>query len=242
MNYIFLETGDSTMNYAAARQAELEDMTMISLHDQQAGRGQRGNSWESEPGRNLTVTLFHTPEHNDDMTLPEAEFRISEATALAVRDTLAHYGLDARLKWPNDVYVGDRKISGILIEHTLAGNRIANSRIGIGLNVNQKDFHSDAPNPVSMLNLLGTESSLSEVLMTLSDTLERLLTDNTDLHPRYLASLWRADGQFHPFRRREDNRSFDARIETVDRDGRMILREPDGSIARYFFKEVEFCL
>lgn len=230
------------MNYAAARQAELEDMTMISLHDQQAGRGQRGNSWESEPGRNLTVTLFHTPEHADDMTLPEAEFRISEATALAVRDTLARYGLDSRLKWPNDVYVGDRKISGILIEHTLAGNRIANSRIGIGLNVNQKDFHSDAPNPVSMLNLLGTESSLSEVLMTLSDTLERFLTDNTDLHPRYLASLWRADGQFHPFRRREDNRSFDACIETVDRDGRMILREPDGSIARYFFKEVEFCL
>ena len=109
---------DSTNSYVSHHAASLADMTMVIADAQTAGRGQRGNSWESEPGKNLTFTLLHRPKG----VLPREQFAISEATALAVADFLEENGISAAVKWPNDIYVGDRKIAGILIEHSLTGH------------------------------------------------------------------------------------------------------------------------
>lgn len=233
------------MNYAVAHQHELGDRTMVVAHNQESGRGQRGNSWESEPGKNLTVTMLYRPKADmDPRPLDEQQFRISEATALGVADTLEAYGLKAMVKWSNDVYVGDRKISGILIEHTIIGNRLDNSRIGIGLNVNQCEFVSDAPNPVSMYQLLGEELPLARVLDTLSGQLERRLEQDADtLHADYMSRLWRRDGQYYGFRMREGERTeFQASIRDVRRNGPLVLLMADGTETAFYFKEVEFIL
>ena len=175
------------------------------------------------------------------------QFRISEATALSVRDTLLRHGIEATLKWPNDIYVGDRKICGILIEHTLTGNRIDNSRCGVGINLNQREFRSDAPNPVSAYQLLGHELHHAEVLEEFSEDIEHRLqqaaTDPEGLHAEYLSHLWRADNEFHSFRHRGTQEApFRARIVTVHPDGLLELQPEQGDNRRYSFKEVEFML
>lgn len=244
MKYLLLEQVDSTNSYVAVHADELEDMTFVAAAAQTAGRGQRGNSWESEPGMNLTFTLFHTPQG----VQARDQFAISEAAALAVADTLRSYGIDALVKWPNDIYAGDRKIAGILIEHAVMGNAIHHSRIGIGLNVNQRIFRSDAPNPVSMAMLLGRDSDLTEVLTRLAEALRRRLDTasdpllRTDLHREFLDTLWRRDGEPHPFRRRGDGRTFRATVEDVRPDGFLILRDEAGTAHSFAFKEVEFLL
>ena len=159
MNFLLLEQVDSTNSYVSVHAGELDDMTMVIADTQTAGRGQRGNSWESEPGRNLTFTLLHRPEG----IAPREQFAISEATALAIADFLEETGIRAKVKWPNDIYADDGKIAGILIELSLTGSAITDSRIGVGLNVNQREFRSDAPNPVSMANLLGADTDISRV-------------------------------------------------------------------------------
>lgn len=234
------------MSYCAARQQELEDMTMVVAYRQESGRGQRGNSWESEPGKNLTVTLFHRPDETDTgvLTLAERQFRISMATALGVADTLGRFGIPAMVKWANDVYIGDRKACGILIEHTVMGSRIDNSRIGIGLNVNQAEFLSDAPNPVSMYQAAGHEFGLPEVLDVLSECLEeRLRQPAEQVYSDFMKVLWRRDGEFHTFRLRQGDRTcFDARIRTVRSDGPLVLTTRQEEERSFYFKEIEFIL
>ncbi len=244
MKYILLEEVDSTNSYVSVHASSLEDMTAVGAGIQTAGRGQRGNSWESEPGRNLTFTLFHTPR----ALHPRDQFAISEATALGVVGMLGRYGIEARVKWPNDIYVGDRKISGILIEHSIGPDRIMHSRLGVGLNVNQMEFLSDAPNPVSMAQILGREVALSEawpaVCEAIRAELERTATaeGRRGLHEEFLSRLWRGDGDFYPFRRRDDGRVMKARIADVAPDGTLYLEEADGRRDSYAFKEVEFII
>lgn len=266
------------MSYSAAHQSELQDMTMVVAHRQESGRGQRGNSWESAPGRNLTVTLFHRPVEaaagtemapqsaemstgsemapqelavssagrvqHVHLTLAERQFRISMATALGVADTLGRFGIPAMVKWANDVYIGDRKACGILIEHTVMGSRIENSRIGIGLNVNQTVFLSDAPNPVSMCQAAGHEFELAVVLETLSECLEARLSQPFDIiYSDFRKTLWRHDGAFHAFRMRQGDRErFEACIRDVRSDGPLVLVTPQGDERSFYFKEIEFIL
>lgn len=245
MDYVFLDIADSTMNYAAAHQHELGDRTMIVAHNQESGRGQRGNSWESEPGKNLTVTMLYRPKADmDPRPLDEQQFRLSEATALGVADTLEAYGLQAMVKWSNDVYVGDRKISGILIEHTIIGNRLDNSRIGIGLNVNQREFVSDAPNPVSMAQIAGHEFPLDQVMTTLCSEIAALFDRHIasgcleSLHELYIARLWRREG-LHPYRDTATGERFLAAIDSIGPMGHLTLRDASGSLRTFAFKEVK---
>ena len=124
---------------------------------------QARNSWESEKGKNLTFSMLIHPEE-----IPANEqFRITEITSVALCETLEKC-LDERveIKWPNDIYVGDKKICGMLIENQLQGNKIKDCIIGIGLNVNQQQFLSDAPNPVSIYQLTGKETDRKELLDT----------------------------------------------------------------------------
>ena len=245
MKILTLPKVDSTNNYVASHAAELDDMTMVTAIEQTAGRGQRGNSWESEPGKNLTFTLLYRPTG----VAPGLQFSISEAAALAMADALDRYGIEAKIKWPNDIYAGDRKIAGILIEHSLTPELIEHSRIGIGLNVNQTEFRGSAPNPVSMAMLCGKEHDRDEVAAVAAEALERRLPEcedeggRTRLHEEFLRRLWRHDGRAYKFKNKKTDETFTGRMADVDRKGLITVRNEDRDRTETFaFKEIEFIL
>lgn len=244
MKHIELAEAGSSSTWLSEHLSELESMTLVSVVNQTSGRGQRGNSWEAGPGKNLTVSLLWKPEAFPAIV----QFAASEAVALAVADTLADYGIEARVKWPNDIYVGDRKICGILIENSVCGRNIESAVCGIGLNVNQTEFLSDAPNPVSMLQLLGRETPLDEVLERLCGHLERRLAAVSDLsthsalQDEYMSRLWRGDGKFHPFHDALADEDIEAAILAVAPIGTLTLLLPDATTRSYAFKEVSFIL
>lgn len=245
MKFILLEEVDSTNSYCALHSDTLDNMTMVAAHRQTQGRGQRGNSWESEEGANLTFTLLFRPEG----LKATAQFAVSEATALASLDFLKSCSIEAQVKWPNDIYVADRKIAGILIENSVMGAFIHHCRIGMGLNVNQTIFRSDAPNPVSMAQITGRTFDISHAAAALGAALERRLPMALSpegrrlIHEEFLANLWRGDGMPHPFRIRGEQSSFQGVIEDVAPTGPISIRDIDSGISRQFaFKEVEFLL
>lgn len=204
---------------------------------QSAGRGQRGNSWEAAPGLNITLSLMIRPSGPIEAA---RQFVLSEAVALGVADLLDSLGApEVSVKWPNDIYAGgDRKICGILIENSLRGRLIERSIAGVGLNVNQLTFLSDAPNPVSLSQLTGLTYELEPLARRLvSAILDRL--ERGDNHADYCRRLWRGSGIHLWTSRRPDEAAggnpFSASVEEVLPDGRLRLsggREP------YAFKEV----
>ena len=207
---------------------------------QTAGRGQKGNSWESEDGKNLTFSLLlkRPPVKARD------QFYLSEAAALAVVEALTVLAGDGfSVKWPNDVYWQDKKICGMLIENSLEGSDIATCIIGIGINVNQQVFISDAPNPVSLINITGREHDLDALLRQVCSRIEQLvegLADENarhDLHQRYMAALYRNDGALHPYEDAAGNR-FMASVAGIAPDGTLTLRHEDGTTRDYLFKQV----
>lgn len=230
---------------ALGREVEAGDSpVMIIATAQTAGRGQKGNSWESEPGKNLTFSVVWRPEniHARD------QFVISEAVALAVRDFLKSREIEAKVKWPNDIYVDDRKICGILIEHSLTGSTIDRTIAGVGVNINQKLFLSDAPNPVSVLNILGEEQDLEKAVEDMAAIFEERIYSLADpakreeTHLEFLKNLWHGDGDYHPFRDVAEDTIFDGKILDVCPDGPIKIKKIGGEVKKYQFKEVEFLL
>lgn len=244
MKYILIPEAASTNSWCAANIDSLDLPVIVRAEAQTAGRGQRGNSWESAPGRNLTMSAVVKPHG----LVPIEQFSLSEAVALAVADTLIVYGIPAKVKWPNDIYVGDRKICGILIENAVAGREILHSICGVGLNVNQEEFISDAPNPISMRQLTGIEYDLTEVEREFGRQLEQrcgLLASpggRDMLHADFMRSLWRGDGKAWPFRDTASGMRFEAVIADVDPKGPLRLLRSDFTPLTYNFKEVEFLL
>jgi len=245
MNYLFIEETESTNSYCSSHEEELGEMTMVAAERQLCGRGQRGNSWEAAPGENLTFSIFCRPSGVE----AREQFIISEATALGVVEYLASRGIEAKVKWPNDIYVGDRKICGILIEHALTGSEISRSILGVGINVNQREFLSDAPNPESMARLTGLRYDIREEARAVGAEIEKLLEyaatpdGRAAIHNEFRHRMWRADGLPHPFRDRASGREFSGVISDVASDGFLSVEEcGSGEIRRYAFKEVEFLL
>lgn len=218
----------------------------VAARRQTDGRGQRGNHWEAEAGKNLTFSVLLRPRN----LLPRQQFALSEAVALAVADVLRRYvprPQEVSVKWPNDVYVGDRKICGILIEHVLQGSGpIAQTIVGVGVNVNQRRFLSDAPNPVSLWQLTGEELLLEPLLDEfVAEILVRCRMADADqggcpqwLHDHYRRSLWHGQG-LHRFRRAADGVEFEARVASVAPTGHLTLSLADGTEQTFAFKEVE---
>lgn len=180
------------------------------------------------------------------------QFHVSQIVAVAVAETLQmllrriHAGNvgQVEVKWPNDVYVGDRKICGILIENTLSGSNILQSIVGIGVNVNQREFMSDAPNPVSLYQLTRIMWDVEEVMgliagkiMELMDKYDRDDTDMSGLQRSYEALLWRRDGMY-PYIDNLKHEEIMATVQSVAPDGILTLRLADGSMRAYAFKEV----
>ena len=150
----------STNNEAKKHIAEYDNLSVIATIEQSAGRGQGTHTWYTTPGKNLTFTIVFNPEN-----LPASEaLYLTRITTLSLLSYLAARGVRARIKWPNDIWVEDKKICGILIENILEGNLVHNSIIGIGLNINESGWPEDLPNPVSLGELTGKSYDIREEL------------------------------------------------------------------------------
>ena len=236
----WIDEAQSTNTLMALQCAGLPHGAVIAARRQTAGRGQRGNSWESEPDSNLTFSMLLRPRVIHAAT----QFELSMLVSLGVCDALrSACGLDIQVKWPNDIYVGDKKICGILIENSLEGHRIGRSIAGIGINVNQERFLSDAPNPVSLTTLTGRTFDLQSLLSDVSRAIVNRIDDYESspdagrLLSEYRALLWRSDGYYlwHDAARDE---TFEGRISDVAATGLLTVTTRTGESRTYAFKEV----
>lgn len=238
-NLIHLTTVDSTNNYAAnlVKETNVVNGTTILTKRQDNGRGQRGNSWHSEANKNLIVSTIVFPKLN-----VSAVFFLTRAVSLAVLKTLYANGIEARIKWPNDIYVGKKKIAGILIENQIQGQQIHTSIIGLGLNVNQIDFPGEIAATSMHLELV-KEVDLEDIFETyfsfLDFYIDLLMQSNFNLlEKRYLENLY----QLNELCLYEDeNGRFEGEIIGIDSHGRLRIQHSD-EIRVYALQEVRFVL
>lgn len=241
--YHLFESLPSTNSRLASMVADAPHGTVVSAVGQTAGRGQRGNSWEAAPGKNVTLSILLRPQSIG----ARQQFMVSEIVSLSIVNVLKRYipECEVSIKWPNDIYVGDRKICGVLIENSLMGNTISHSIAGIGVNVNQRQFISGAPNPVSLFQLTGKEIPVDGIREALCEELLRMMHRYDDagmfdrLHEKYCTVLWRKEG-FHKYI--SGNEAFEARIGGVSHMGMLTLVDRDGISRTYAFKEVSAVL
>ena len=257
------------------REEDYPNLFTVYTFRQTAGRGQAGNAWESEPGKNLsfsTLVHIHTIEEASrlNMLVPLAVVRVllkvkgQRSTAQQiVRSAVQERKVkeEFTIKWPNDIYWGDKKVAGLLNENVIIGNRIAYAVAGIGVNVNQEVFRSDAPNPVSLKQITGETYELEPMIDAIVAEMERLLPllqDYEALKREYMAHLYRKTG-FHLYVEREVSTAptmiaradktneekhtpFLAEIADIDDFGRLVLRSETGELKTYHFKEIRFVI
>ena len=242
-----LETIDSTNRYLRDEASELwskhgeSGFVVVTAEHQTAGRGQRGNTWSSNAGENLLFSILVRPGKAVEVT---EQFLLSQTVALAMHEAMLHFGIETRLKWPNDIYIGKRKLAGILLELDYTGNLVEQAIIGIGVNVNQEYFPTMDRIPVSMKTLQGHEFILDDVLATILDSFERyyheLESGSKELiAERYTRLLLGVNEQRNFV---DKDGCFEGTITGVERDGHLIIERNDGSTGRYAFKEVEMVL
>jgi BirA family biotin operon repressor/biotin-[acetyl-CoA-carboxylase] ligase len=239
---IKLNVTDSTNTYLTTliKKQKVDEFTTAVASFQQSGRGQEGNSWESDNGKNLLFSYVLYPT----FCPANKQFYLSQLVSLGIKETLDKYTNGISIKWPNDIYWNDCKICGILIEHNLYGTEISQTIAGIGLNINQSSFHSDAPNPISLLQITGKEHNLDEIL---SEILARTSFyyqalregKEKDIAKRYFNALYRKDG-FYTYK--DINGTFKAKIKDILPYGTLILIDTDNNQRQYNFKEVQFIL
>lgn len=214
------------------------NLTCVYSSFQTDGRGQRGNKWESEDGKNLLFSFVVFPKE-----LPAKEhFILLQITALALYDTLSLYTEGISIKWPNDIYWEDKKICGTLIENDLSGMNIERSISGTGVNLNQKEFRSNAPNPISLSQITGHDYEIDDILHKIMTSASKyyFMYENGEsetIRRKYFNAIYRKDG-FHWYK--DNNGKFEATIENIEKDGRFILKDRKGNVRKYLFKEIEY--
>ena len=230
----------STNTYAAnlLRTKELAEGTIIRAEFQLSGRGQMGNGWESESGKNLLVSIILYPK-----TIQASDqFLISMAISLGLSDFLDKEFSGCKIKWPNDIYVKNDKIAGILIENSIIDNSIISTIAGIGLNINQCKFTGNIPNPVSMRIITGKDYNIEFCLEELSKAIDKryylLLSGKYNIiRNDYNSKLYRFR-EWSYFR--DSKSSYKGKIVSVNESGMLIIERPNGESTEYSFKEVEF--
>ena len=224
-----------------ARDEKYREGDVVWADFQTAGRGQRGHLWHSRKGENLTFSAVLEPTF-----VPIAEqFSVSEVVALSLVDMLSEYGIEAKIKWTNDIYVGDRKLVGILIEHSLSSNALRRTIVGVGINVNQREFDPSIPNPVSMAQLLDGKLDAEGVLQCFLKHLQRNYESlregaKEELHDRYNALLYRKN-EYYTYAL-PSGEKFRAKILGTVPSGALRLEDAEGNTKDYLFKEVEFII
>ncbi len=248
---IWLDTIDSTNDEARRRISDLDNLSVLSALEQTSGRGQRGNTWSAAAGENLTFTVILKYGHGA-LPLVRAidQSAVSEITALSVVDLLAMYEISAEVKWPNDIYVGNRKICGILIEHSVREGMLSSSIIGIGLNVNQTNFDPSLPNPTSMiLQNTATAFDIHEILKVYMDIfcsyIDRYLNITggmSRLRRLYLSQMWRKDVPAR-FIDNSDGHEFEGIIRGMNDIGLIMIEDiKKGELREFAFKEISYII
>jgi BirA family transcriptional regulator, biotin operon repressor / biotin---[acetyl-CoA-carboxylase] ligase len=241
-NIIFIGNLPSTNTYAGQliRTGNIQEGTIIHTNYQSAGRGQVGNSWESEDGKNLLMSIILNPATIN----PADQFIISMAVSLGICDFLNRYTDGCSIKWPNDIYVKNDKIAGILIENTIIGDKLEYCVAGIGLNLNQQKFMSNAPNPVSLKLITGSEYDPEKCLSQLSADLDlrykQVISEEfAQIKMDYTLKLFRLNNWFNF---RDQEAVFVGKIVSVADNGRLKVERKSGSVKEYYFKEIEYIL
>lgn len=245
---VALDETDSTNRYLSQLCNDLQEtvaeLTTVTAEFQTAGKGQRGNTWEAEAGKNLLFSFVLYPV----FLKARQQFILSQIVSLAIKEELSRWSDDITIKWPNDIYWKERKICGILIENDLTGQNIRRCISGIGININQEIFRSDAPNPVSLKQVTGEEHNRNEILAHILKRIEayyqKIQSEEAasfmnEINIRYARSLFRRRG-FHPYQ--DANGRFLARLLRVEPDGRFVLEDENGKEREYLFKEVQYML
>jgi len=241
-NIIFLNRVDSTNNYAnqLILSNAAEDGTVVMAQFQKKGKGLDGNFWESEAGKNLLSSIVLYPR----FLTAGKQFQISKAISLGILEFLEKQIGDVSIKWPNDVYVNDKKIAGILIENSIKGNYLSSSILGVGLNLNQENFKSVAPNPISLKLLTGKVYNCATVILEIKRNFykwyEKLKTGNFDeINSTYFTHLYRR-GEWQTYVKQD--KYFDGRIVGIGEFGQLQLEKQNGAIEEFMFKEVSFVI
>lgn len=240
-NVIHVKECDSTNNTLEEinKTGKQEEGTILWSDFQSTGKGQRGNKWESEKGKNLLFSMLLYPG-----VKANEQFIVSQIVALAVAECLSSYTEDITIKWPNDIYWKEKKICGILVENKLNGDNIEQSIAGTGININQNKFTSDAPNPISLSQITSERHSISDILYkvraNILDYNLQLQSGNINsIKKRYKDLLFRREG-YHPY---NDGKSdFTAKIKDIEPSGLLVLETEDGTERRFAFKEVKYIL
>ena len=226
---MYIARTNSTNTLLKQLAAEGNPPEFIYAGYQTAGRGQTGNSWESEEGKNLLCSILLPPNKNLHF--------LNIAVGVAI---LRVIGDDFTIKWPNDIYYGNKKVAGILVENAIIGNEIRYSIAGIGLNVNQATFVSDAPNPISLKQIRGQEYDIERLMNQLLEAVHTVLNEpEQDVWAYYKSLLYRREGLW-PY---EDKKGrFEAAIQDVLPTGEIVLRDINGQIRQYEFKQIKYIL
>lgn len=239
---LMVERTNSTSSYLRdlLRKEVPVAFTTILADYQTAGRGQRGNSWESEEGRNLLFSFILFP----DFLEARRQFLLSQIIALSIKEVLDRYTEGITIKWPNDIYWQERKICGMLIENELQGNFICQTIAGVGININQQKFYSSAPNPVSLWQITNKDYDcldiLEQVMKRIQEYYTSLLRGNgAMISARYQDAMFRKKGMY-PYT--DNNGQFLAEIVRIEPEGLLVLRDGSGKERKYTFKEVQYCL
>ncbi len=239
---IHIRETNSTNNYLKEllQTQNVDEGTVVCADFQSAGKGQRGNGWESEAGKNILFSIVLFP----GFIKAGEQFILSQIVSLAVANCLQEYTEGISIKWPNDIYWNEKKICGILLENTILEDNIGHSVAGIGININQENFRSEAPNPVSLKQITNRDYNLEEILKTVVNNInayyQQIKIGKTDsLIKQYKESLFRKDG-YHLYNDGISN--FLARIQDVDSSGILILKTKEGEERHFAFKEVKYII
>jgi BirA family biotin operon repressor/biotin-[acetyl-CoA-carboxylase] ligase len=227
-----------------ARDAKYVHGDVVVAEYQTAGRGQRGNRWASAAGENLMFSVVL----DSSFLRADEQFLLLQVVAMALVDTFAAYGIDAKVKWTNDIYVGDRKITGVLIDHSTQDGMLKRSGVGVGINVNQRIFDAWLPNPTSMVREMKTSYNL-----VLHEVLERFLArlmarfealragEREELQNEYHKKIYRLDT---PARfALPDGKEFTGIIRGVGSGGELLIDDAvSGAQKSFLFREVSFII
>ncbi len=239
---LYISKTTSTNDYLKklSKEKDLPSGFVVYTDFQTKGKGQIGNGWKSEKGKNLLFSCYVKPSnlHIKDY------FVITEIVTISIKEILEQYVDNISIKWPNDIYWKNKKIGGILIENSLYKDKIISTVIGIGLNINQKVFDKDLPNPISLFNITSKDYNRLDIMELIVQKIVTLFKtfDRKILHKNYLESLFRINEQ-HFFYNPKNNQRFLATIITVNHSGELVLQsQGETKPKEYYFKEVEYIL
>jgi BirA family biotin operon repressor/biotin-[acetyl-CoA-carboxylase] ligase len=242
-NTIFLEEIPSTNTYAMEIVAKTNppEGTCIYTAYQSAGRGQIGRFWHSSKYKNILSSYIFYPKQ---LQISD-QFLLNIISGLAVKDVVSEFIENVKIKWPNDIYVGDKKIAGILVQNILRGAEIKATVIGIGLNVNEDFFPSDIPNPISLTMLTNINHDIPAILQLLSARIEYYymkmkVGQQALMETAYTNALYRLNEKALFIK--EDKTTFSGYIQGVDTQGKLLIKMENGEIMAFGFREIVYVI